>query len=81
SAMKEGHEFLVFFALLNTIISLYYYLLVVKAMFINKNDAPIENISSDGYLKISLVISMAGIFLLGVVSCIYDYFATVSFGM
>ena len=33
---------LVLIALLNTIISLYYYLLVVKAMFINKNDTPIE---------------------------------------
>lgn len=42
-----GDYVLVFLALLNTIISLYYYLLVVKAMFINKSDSPIETIKID----------------------------------
>lgn len=81
AAMQQGHVFLVFFAFLNTIVSLYYYLLVVKAMFINKSNAPLESLSSDRYLKASLVISMAGIFLVGIISCIYEYFTTVSFGM
>ncbi|MDR2679438.1 MAG: NADH-quinone oxidoreductase subunit N, partial [Tannerella sp.] len=35
SAFEAGFEALVFIALINTVISLYYYLLIVKAMYIN----------------------------------------------
>lgn len=72
---------LVVLAFLNTIISLYYYLMVVKAMFINKNNNPIEELSTDNYLKISLVIAMVGIIFVGIVSCIHTYINNVSFGM
>ena len=64
---------LVFIALLNTIISLYYYLLVVKAMFLKENDAPIATVKSDGYTKTVVFITVAGIVLLGLVSWVYDY--------
>jgi NADH-quinone oxidoreductase subunit N len=80
-AMQQGHVLLVFLAFLNTVISLYYYLLVVKAMFINKNNSPIETVNTDGYLKISLVMSMAGIFIIGMASCLYQYIDKVSFGI
>lgn len=81
AAMEQGFVVLVFIALLNTVISLYYYLLVVKAMFINKNNAPLETVKSDGYLKTSLVISMAGMFLVGMISCFYEYISSISFGI
>ncbi len=81
AAMEQGHVLLVFLAFLNTVISLYYYLLVVKAMFINKNNSPIETVNTDSYMKISLVVSMAGIFIIGVVSCFYEYINSVSFGI
>jgi len=81
AAMEQGFVVLVFLALLNTVISLFYYLLVVKAMFINKNNSPIETVKSDGYLKTSLVISMVGMFVVGIVSCIYEYINSVSFGI
>lgn len=64
---------LVFIALLNTIISLYYYLLVVKAMFINENDAPIATFRSSCSERLGMWISTAGILFLGLVSCVYDY--------
>ena len=64
---------LVFIALLNTIISLYYYLLVVKAMFLNDNETPIATIKSDGYTKAVVFVTALGIILLGLVSCVYDY--------
>ena len=76
-----GFYVLVFIALLNTIISLYYYLLVVKAMFINKNDAPIEKFRSDNYMRLSLVVCSAGIILLGILSVVYDSLVPLSFGM
>ena len=37
-AFEGGFHLLVFIALINTIISLYYYLKIVKAMYINKSD-------------------------------------------
>lgn len=64
---------LVFIALLNTIISLYYYLLVVKAMFINESDAPIATFRSSCSERFGMWISTAGILFLGLVSCVYDY--------
>lgn len=71
---------LVILALINTVVSLYYYLLVVKAMFIEKSNSPIESLNTDSYLKISLVASVVGIFCVGVINCFYDYINTVSFG-
>lgn len=81
AAMEQGMTILVFFALLNTVISLFYYLLVVKAMFINKNNSPIETVKTDGYLKASLVVSMIGIVVVGLVSCFYQYIDAASFGI
>lgn len=81
AAMEQGHVVLVFLALLNTVISLYYYLLVVKAMFIDKNNSPIETVTTDGYLKTSLVISMVGIIFIGMISCFYEYINSTSFGI
>jgi len=81
AAMEQGHVVLVFLALLNTVISLYYYLLVVKSMFINKNHAPIQPFKTEGYLKTSLVFSMAGMFLVGIINYFYEYISSVSFGI
>ena len=81
AAAQQGFYVLVFIALLNTIISLYYYLRIVKAMFINKSDAPIEHFRSDAYTRVSLVACSLGILLLGIVSCIYQNIDAFSFGM
>lgn len=81
AAAQEGFYVLVFIALLNTIISLYYYLLVVKAMFINKNDNPIETIRSDAYTRISLIACTVGVIAIGLISAIYDNLVTFSFGV
>lgn len=81
AAAAEGYYVLVFIALLNTIISLYYYLLVIKAMFLNKSDAPIESFKSDFPVKLSLVVCTAGIIIVGLVSAIYNQIALFSFGL
>ncbi len=65
---------LVLIALINTIISLYYYLLVVKAMFINtEEECVIPTFRSACSERLGLWISVAGILCLGVVSCFYNY--------
>lgn len=82
TAAAAQHQYLlVFLALVNTIISLYYYLLIVKAMFINPNETPVEYFKSDGFLRTSLVICFAGILVLGFANTIYQYLDTVGFGI
>ena len=65
----------VFIALVNTVVSLYYYLLIVKAMYITKTDSPLPTFQSDSSSKIALAVCTAGIALFGVVSCIYEWIA------
>ena len=67
--------FVVFVALVNTVVSLYYYLLIVKAMYITKTDTPLPTFQSDVNTKCALAICTAGIALFGVVSCIYEWIA------
>ena len=68
---------LVLIALINTIISLYYYLIVVKAMFINESDSPIATFRSACSERLGMWICVAGIIGLGIVSYFYDYLLTV----
>ncbi|MBR6806470.1 MAG: NADH-quinone oxidoreductase subunit N [Bacteroidaceae bacterium] len=81
SAFKAGFWVLVFIALINTVVSLYYYLLIVKAMYITPNDEPIKYFDSSKYSRISLVICLAGIVLLGICSFIFEEIDKLSFGM
>jgi len=81
SAAKQGYYLLVFIALINATVSLYYYLLVVKAMFIDKNEVPIENIKNDGYTKLGLIICTIGIIAIGFAGIIFDYINSLTFGI
>ena len=81
AAFEQGFHVLVFIALINTVISLYYYLLIVKAMFINKNDTPVATFRSDGSTRISLLLCLAGIIILGLASCIFDGINLYTFGI
>lgn len=65
--------FVVFVALVNTVISLYYYLLIVKAMYITKTDSPLPTFKNGGSINTSLAICTVGILLFGVCSCIYQW--------
>ena len=76
-AAVNGQEFgwpyvIMFIALVNTVPSLYYYLKIVKCMYINKTDNPLPTFQSDCNTRLVLTICTAGILLCGVVSCIYE---------
>jgi NADH-quinone oxidoreductase subunit N len=81
AAVEKGFYFLVLIAVLNTIISLFYYLLVVKAMFIIKNENPIVKFKSDFPTRFALMICVVGIFATGFASIIFEYIKSVSFGV
>ena len=72
---------LVFIAVLNTIISLYYYLLVVKAMFLNRSDQAIAYFKTDGYSKLGLALCVAGIVGIGLYSPVYEFILNLSHGL
>ena len=65
--------FVVFVALINTVVSLYYYLLIVKAMYIKPSDSPLPTFKTDVNTRVALAVCTAGIVLFGICSCIYDY--------
>lgn len=66
---------LVFIALVNTIISLYYYLLVVKSMFImpTPEDGGVVAFRSALSERVGMWFCLAGIVCLGLISFFYDY--------
>jgi NADH-quinone oxidoreductase subunit N len=81
AAAQKGFYLLVLIAVLNTIISLFYYLLVVKAMFINKSEAPIEKFKSDFPTQLALGICVAGIVITGFASIIFEVIRNLSYGV
>ena len=71
AAFHSGHWLVVFIALVNTVISLYYYLLIIKAMFITPNEQPIPTFQNGSAMRVCLMACVAGILLLGIVSGVY----------
>ncbi len=81
-AAVAGHEsapfwvyLVVFVALINTVVSLYYYLLIVKAMYIKKTTTPLPTFQSDINSKLALALCTLGIVAFGIFSCIYNWIA------
>ena len=70
--------FVVFIALINTVVSLYYYLLIVKAMYIKQTDTPLPTFRTELFTRVALALCTAGIVLFGICSCLYDYLFSVS---
>ncbi len=64
---------LIIIAALNMVISLYYYLRIIKAMFMDANDSPIEKQSIDWSPKLAMIICVAGIVATGIFSGAYEY--------
>jgi NADH-quinone oxidoreductase subunit N len=81
AAAQKGFYLLVFIAVLNTIISLFYYLLVVKAMFINKSENLIGTFKSDFSTRLALGICVAGIVVSGFASIIFEAIRNLSYGV
>ena len=70
--------FVVFIALVNTVVSLYYYLLIVKAMYIKQTDTPLPTFRTELSTRVALVVCTVGIALFGICSCIYNWLFTAS---
>ena len=82
AAAARGEYVLVFIALANTVVSLYYYLMIIRTMFITPADEmSVGYVRTDGYNKMSLVLCTAGTIAVGILSCIFNYMTAISVGM
>jgi NADH-quinone oxidoreductase subunit N len=73
SGMNNSNFYLILFVALNMVVSLYYYLKIVKYMFM---DSPLEVIEVKPIpltLKITLILSMIAVISLGVSSNLYNF--------
>jgi len=70
---SNGNYFFITVAALNLVVSLYYYLRVIRAVFMDKNDQPIERITMHHSTKLGMIICGGGIVLTGLLSWVYDY--------
>jgi len=69
----RGNYLLITIAALNMVISLYYYLKVVKAIFMDANEDPIEQVKTSWSPRIAMIICIAGIIITGLASGAYNY--------
>ncbi len=81
SGASEGMVWVIIIACLNMVISLYYYLRIVKAMFVDKREDPLAQIKLSHSELITLVICVAGILATGFFSQVFDHISTVTFGV
>ena len=70
---SQANYFFIIIVALNLVVSLYYYLKVVRAMFMDKNESPVEKITIHPATKFGLIICAAAIVLVGLLSWVYDY--------
>lgn len=78
AAAGKGYYILVFLAVVNATIALYYYLKVIRAMFLRQSENPIPHFNNDVFMKIGLATASAGILILGLYSPLYDYIQSIS---
>ena len=77
----NGNYWIIAFAALNMVISFYYYLRVVKAIFMDENESPMQAIAIPTYPKAAMLICVAGIILTSFVTFIYDYIQSLSISL
>jgi NADH-quinone oxidoreductase subunit N len=77
----KGNYWLIAIAALNMVISFYYYLRIIKVMFMDENESPVERIRMPLMPKLALYACVAGIVMIGFMGFIFDYIHKLSPGM
>lgn len=78
SGASRGHVWFILIAALNMVISLFYYLKIIRVMFMEKPVMENAIIITDRQVKFSMIVCAAGILFTGVFSWVYDYIFLVS---
>ena len=75
---EKGNWILIVIAALNMVISFYYYLRVVKAIFMDKNEMPIEKLHPHLVPRLALYMCILGVIVTGLASYVYDHIHSLS---
>jgi NADH-quinone oxidoreductase subunit N len=75
---SKGFYVFITVAALNMVISFYYYLKLVRTMFMDSTDTPMAKLPISVMPRISLYVCLAGVLLVGVLSCVYTYIDSLS---
>lgn len=78
SGASKGNYLLISIAALNMIISFYYYLRIVRTIFMDPNEQPMARIQMPVLPRLALYVCMAGILFTGLLGFIYDYIHSLS---
>jgi len=78
---SKGNYLLIVLAALSLMISFYYYLRIVKVMFMDSNPEPVEKISIPVMPRLALYACMIGVIAVGFIGWIYNYIHSLSTGL
>jgi NADH-quinone oxidoreductase subunit N len=81
SGAGAGNYLLIGYAAINMVISMYYYLRIVKAIFMDENEQPVPSISAGFIPGIAMIICLAGILITGFSGSLYSYIHQLSNGI
>lgn len=77
----KGNYFLITIAALNMIISLYYYLRIIRAVFMDKNENSLPSVQGDFGSRLALICCVVGILITGFAGGLYEYILSLSHGL
>lgn len=78
---STGNYILIAIAAVNMVVSMYYYLKIVKAMFMDENANPLPSIKAGFIPGIAILICIAGILITGFAGGLYSYIHSLSNGI
>jgi NADH-quinone oxidoreductase subunit N len=77
----KGNYLLISIAALNMIISFYYYLRIIKVMFMDENEMPVQRVRIPLMPRLALYACVAGIVSVGFLGFVYEYIFQQTLGM
>ena len=78
TASETGHYIFIILAALNMMVSLYYYLRVIRAVFIEKNTNPIAALPIARITLLAWILCAAAILVLGIFGTFYEYIHSIT---
>ena len=74
---EKGNYLLISVAVMNMVISLFYYLKVVKAIFIDKSETPMGKLTGSRSMKLALAVCLTGVIVTGFAGNIFEYIVSI----
>jgi NADH-quinone oxidoreductase subunit N len=74
----HGNYELIVIAAINMVVALYYYLRVIKAIFMDSNEHPIEKLKISPLPRLAMLLCAGGIIITGFIGWLYDYIFSLS---